>query len=144
MCESKSNSTGGTEQDVQLLDAQTHRGEQGVVNGNSSPLLPVHHCASVRLVVAFPASYLLFSYNPIGFPSRYLSNQFMMCCSRSTRCTGLPARDNSCDSPGKRTCTVVLRRYLRARNIASPPWLGGARRSSSPRMNIRGVVTESA
>src|SRR4029077_2285497 len=65
------------------------------------------------------------SYSLMGFPSRYLSNQFRMCCSRSTRCTGLPERDSSCDSPGKRTCTVVLCRYLRARNIATPPWVGG-------------------
>src|SRR5205085_6718254 len=84
------------------------------------------------------------SYRVIGFPCRYLSNQFRMCCRRSTRCSGLPERDSSCDSPGKRTITVVLRRYLRARNIASPPWLGGARRSSSPRMNMIGVVTLSA
>src|SRR6266571_1238849 len=61
------------------------------------------------------------SYAVIGFPCRYLSNQFMMCCRRSTRCTGLPERDSSCDSPGNRTCTVVRCRYLSARNMASPP-----------------------
>src|SRR5437867_1250979 len=61
------------------------------------------------------------SYALIGLPCRYLSNQFMMCCRRSTRCTGLPERDSSCDSPGNRTCTVVRCRYLSARNRASPP-----------------------
>src|SRR5436309_1557534 len=50
-------------------------------------------------------------------------------------------------SPAQLACgtpTVGLCRYLRARNIASPPWFGGARRSSSPRMTISGVVTEFA
>src|SRR5207244_12842689 len=37
------------ERNMPRLDAQTHRGEQGVVNRYSSPLIPVHHCASVRL-----------------------------------------------------------------------------------------------
>src|SRR5262245_54954964 len=64
-----------------------------------------------------------------------------MCCSRSTRCFGLPDRDSSCVSPGKRTMTVGTFRYFSARNIISPPSLGGVRKSSSPSMNIVGVLT---
>jgi len=35
--------------------------------------------------------------------------------------TGLPERDNSCVSPGKRTMTTGFVRYFSARNICSPP-----------------------
>src|SRR6202167_6186593 len=63
-----------------------------------------------------------------------------MCCNRSTRCTGLPERDNSCVSPGKRTITTGFFRYFSARNICSPPAPGGVRKSDSPSISINGVV----
>src|SRR6185503_12697816 len=63
-----------------------------------------------------------------------------MCCNRSVRWYGAPERDNSCDSFGKRTIAVGIFRYFKARNIISPPSLGGVRQSASPSMNIIGVV----
>src|SRR3954463_11055686 len=63
-----------------------------------------------------------------------------MCRSLSTRCHGLPERESSWVSPGKRTITVGLCRYLSALNICSPPSAGGVRMSDSPSMSISGVV----
>src|SRR4051794_36893577 len=81
------------------------------------------------------------SYCGIGLPIRYLSNQLTMCWSRSTRCQGLPDRESSCDSPGKRIITTGFLRAFRARNIASPPAAGGVRKSESPSISIRGMIT---
>src|SRR6478752_6672685 len=57
------------------------------------------------------------------------------------RCFGLPERDSSCVSPGTRTITVGTFKYFNARNMISPPSAGGVLRSSSPSMNIVGVLT---
>src|SRR3954464_14016717 len=75
------------------------------------------------------------------FPCKYLSNHPTMCLSLSTLCHGLPERDSSWVSSGKRTITVGLCRYLSARNICSPPIGGGVRMSASPSTSISGVVT---
>src|SRR3954466_14336562 len=74
-------------------------------------------------------------------PCKYLSNHPTMCLSLSTRCHGLPERDSSWVSSGKRTITVGLCRYFRARNICSPPITGGVRMSASPSTNMSGGVT---
>src|SRR6185295_12437378 len=93
-----------------------------------------YYCCVVVLRVTSPMSY-----SGLGTPMIHLSNQPTMCCSRSMRCHGCPERDNSCDSFGKGTITVGIRRYFNARNIASPPGPVGVRQSTSPRININGV-----
>ena len=53
------------------------------------------------------------------YPRRYLSNQFLMCCSRSMRSLGWPPRERPWLCPSKRTKSVSRPRYLSAAKSCS-------------------------
>src|ERR1051326_3969121 len=69
----------------------------------TDPLRLQHRCLERDDHSRSPASYV-----SIFAPISHLSNHATMCSSRSMRCHGLPARESSCDSSGKRTITTGL------------------------------------